>query len=164
MRVSQRPFHIGENDYAIEALSTGPFAITAHSFACSVLLASLARSFVRSPARSLTPDLMGKRFMFMNYMRRFHDISTQCAFSKALITTNCCNGEDPTEAPTLSRQPYFSNANKRNQNPTPWQTSKMSFGPGHIYHSDAHASAVNPSDGTNTQMGNKFLLQSGTRK
>ena len=56
--------HIGYNDYEIDTLSTGPFtppftrwlAPIAHSFACSALLASLARSaaLIRSLARSLT--------------------------------------------------------------------------------------------------------------
>ena len=54
---------------------------SAHSFAISALLASLARfaALIRSLARSLTPELMGKSFVFMNWMRRFHKVSTHCA-------------------------------------------------------------------------------------
>ena len=61
--------------------SVRSFARTAHSFACSALLASLARSaaLIRSLARSLTPELMGKRFLSMKWTRRFHTFSTLCA-------------------------------------------------------------------------------------
>ena len=58
------------------------FARTAHSFACSALLASLARSvaLIRSLTRSLTLELMGKRFLSTEWTRRFHIISTHSAF------------------------------------------------------------------------------------
>ena len=38
-----------------------------------------AHSFVRSLARSLAPELMGKSFLFMNWMRRFHAVLTHSA-------------------------------------------------------------------------------------
>ena len=61
---------MGWNDYEIDAIrsSVHSFARTAHSFACSALLASLARSaaLIRLLARSLTPELMGKSFMSIN--------------------------------------------------------------------------------------------------
>ena len=54
-------------------------ARTAHLFASShCLLRSRAplRSFVRSLAPSLAPELMEKRFLSMNWMRRFHEFHT----------------------------------------------------------------------------------------
>ena len=54
---------------------------TAHSFACSALLATLARSaaLICSLTRSLTPELMGKRFLSAKYTRRFHTLLAHCA-------------------------------------------------------------------------------------
>ena len=55
------------------------FARTAHSFACSALLATLARqlrSFYRSLAPSLIPVLMGEDIMSTNWMRWFLTAST----------------------------------------------------------------------------------------
>ena len=41
------------------------------------------RSFVRSFAHSLTPELMGKWLMSVNQMRPFHSILTHCAANLA---------------------------------------------------------------------------------
>ena len=56
--------------------SVRSFARTAHSFACSALLASLPRFsvLIHLIAHSLTPELMGKRFLSLEWTRRFHTI------------------------------------------------------------------------------------------
>ena len=62
--------HGGSTDYEI--------------IACSALLASLTRStalirsLARSLAHSLTPELIWKRYMSMNWTRRFRTFSTHC--------------------------------------------------------------------------------------
>ena len=61
--------------------SVPSFARTAHSFACSALIASSARS----AQHSLTPELMGKRLMSMHWTRRFHTDSTHCAVKRERI-------------------------------------------------------------------------------
>ena len=43
------------------------------------LRSAALRSFVRSFAHSFTPELMGKRFLPVKQMRRFHTLSTHCA-------------------------------------------------------------------------------------
>ena len=51
-----------------------------HSAHCSLRTACcLLRSFVRSLAHSLAPQLMGKRFMSLKLMRLFHAVSTRSA-------------------------------------------------------------------------------------
>ena len=80
--------HIRENDHQIDAQNTGPFAPPfarllaplIHSLAlhCSLCSRTPLRSFVCSLAHSITPELMGKWFMSMNWMRRFHIIWTNC--------------------------------------------------------------------------------------
>ena len=55
-------------------------SIHSHAPLCSAaLLCAPLRSFVFSLAHSLTAELMGKIFMSMNSMRRFHTVSTHCA-------------------------------------------------------------------------------------
>ena len=43
------------------------------------MLRAALRSFVCSLARSLTQQLMGKRFLSLNSTRRFHSVSAHCA-------------------------------------------------------------------------------------
>ena len=78
--------HVGPNDSRIDSLSTGPFArpfaCTAHSFICSTLLASLARSaaLTRLLARSFCSLLNSwERGFFYEMTRQFHSLSTHCA-------------------------------------------------------------------------------------
>ena len=79
------PLHSGLKLYEIDVYSTGPFARSlarslaplTHSLAPHCSLCS--RAPLRSFAHSLASELMGKRFMSMNLMRRFHTISTHCA-------------------------------------------------------------------------------------
>ena len=47
--------------------------------ACCARALRCARSCARSLAHSLALELMGKSFMSMNWMRRFHTIATHCA-------------------------------------------------------------------------------------
>ena len=48
---------------------------------CSLRSRSPLRSFVRSLAHSLAPKLMGKKFLSIERMRRFHTISTHSAIA-----------------------------------------------------------------------------------
>ena len=71
-------------NWRVEYWAIRSSARTAHSFACSALLASLMRfaALISILARSLARKLMGKRFLSMKWTRQFHNISTQCgAFS-----------------------------------------------------------------------------------
>ena len=68
-------------EYWATRSSVRSFTRTAHSFTCSALLASLARSaaLIHSLACSLTLKLMGKRFLSTNWMRWFYTVSSHCA-------------------------------------------------------------------------------------
>ena len=60
----------------LRSLATLTLLLAPH---CSLCSRAPLRSFVRSLALSLSPELLGKRFMAMEWMRRFHIISTHCA-------------------------------------------------------------------------------------
>ena len=70
-------------EYSTIHSSIRSFVRTPHSFAklrtARTARGLRTRSFVRSLTHSLTRELMGKRFMLMNWMRRFHAVSTHCA-------------------------------------------------------------------------------------
>ena len=70
-----------EEDWAICS-----FACTAHSFACSAVCTARAFRCAHVFAPSLTPELMGKRFLPMEVMRQFHTVSTNCAMRTCLIS------------------------------------------------------------------------------
>ena len=62
---------------------------------CSLRSRAPLRLFVRSLAHPLTPELMGKGFMSMNGMRRFHTVSAHYALCMCFHLFDSSKGSHP---------------------------------------------------------------------
>ena len=91
---SRAPPHRKQKHYEIDASSIGPFTRplthTSHSLACSALLAlpACAYSYVHSLSSSW------ERRLSMNWMRRFHAVSTHCAMLICLLARSWADGKE----------------------------------------------------------------------